>query len=36
MIASVVSIGAFVQISKSIITLADNLEQAKNAFTTML
>ena len=36
MIASVVSIGAFVQISKSIISLADNLEQAKNAFTTML
>lgn len=36
MIASAVSIGAFVQISKSIISLADNLEQAKNAFTTML
>lgn len=36
MIASVISIGAFVSLSKSIITLADNLEQAKNAFTTML
>lgn len=35
-IAGVISIGAFTQLSKTIITLADNLEQAHNAFTTML
>ena len=35
-IASVISVWAFTALSKSIITLADNLEQAKNAFTTML
>lgn len=35
-IAGVISIGAFTQLSKTIITLADNLEQAHNAFTTIL
>ena len=35
-IASVVSVWAFAALSKGIITLADNLEQAKIAFTTML
>lgn len=35
-IASIVSVGAFTALSKEIITLADNLEQAKIAFTTML
>ena len=35
-ITSVISVWAFTALSKSIITLADNLEQAKNAFTTML
>lgn len=36
MIASIVSAGAFASLSKEIIALADNLEQAKIAFTTML
>ncbi len=35
-IASVVSVWAFAALSKGIVTLADNLEQAKIAFTTML
>ena len=35
-IASVISVWAFTALSKEIVTLADNLEQAKNAFTTML
>lgn len=35
-IASVVSVWAFSALSKGIVTLADNLEQAKIAFTTML
>lgn len=35
-IASVVSVWAFAALSKEIVTLADNLEQAKIAFTTML
>jgi len=35
-IASVVSVWAFAALSKGIVTLADNLEQAKIDFTTML
>ena len=35
-IASVISAWAFTALSKEIVTLADNLEQAKIAFTTML
>lgn len=35
-IMSLVSVTAFATLSSSIVTLADNLEQAHNAFTTML
>lgn len=36
MIASVVSVGVFSALAKEVVTLADNLEQANIAFTTML
>ena len=36
MIASVVSVGVFSSLAKEVVTLADNLEQANIAFTTML
>ena len=36
MIASMVSVGVFSALAKEVVTLADNLEQANIAFTTML